>query len=173
MRLLKLAIIPVFLVTFSNAVSAQDGPGEPGVAPPQDPIAQLRLTPEQRQRIRAIREQNKDERAAINRRLRESNFALEQALDADVPNEAEIEQRLRDVAAAQAASTRMRVMTELSIRRVLTAEQRALWKDLREQAASQRRDNPRRPAVEGFRPNQPNGLAPFPRRNALPKNPRP
>lgn len=175
MQLLKLAIIPVLLFTVSHAANAQDGPGEPGATPPQDPIAQLRLTPEQRQRIRAIREQNKEERAAINQRLRESNFALEQALDADVPNEAEIEQRLRDVAAAQAASTRMRVMTELSIRRVLTPDQRAMWKDLRQQAANQRqlRENPRRPGPEGFSPNQRNGLAPFPRRNASPKNPRP
>ena len=173
MRFLKLVIIPILVITVANVVNAQDGPVEPSTAPSQDPIAQLRLTPEQRQRIRAIREQNKDERAAINLRLRESNFALEHALDADVPNEAEIEQRLRDVAAAQAASTRMRVMTELSIRRVLTPEQRALWKNLREQAATQRRDNPRRPSADGFRPNQPNGLAPFPRRNALPRNPRP
>lgn len=162
------------LMTIANSINAQDGPGEPAGPPPQDPISQLRLTPEQRQRIRAIREQNKEQRAAINQRLRESNFALEQALDADNPNEAEIEQRLRDVATAQAASTRMRVMTELSIRRVLTTEQLALWRVLRQQNANQRplRDNPRLPGAE-LPPNQRNGLAPFPRRNVTPRTARP
>ena len=176
MRLLQMAILVVILTTIANSTNAQDGQGEPSAPPPQDPISQLRLTPEQRQKIRAIREQNKEERSAINRRLRESNIALEQSLDADNPNEAEIEQRLRDVAVAQAASTRMRVMTELSIRRVLTQEQLAVWRVLRQQNANQRgfRDEPRRPPADGLRPNQRNGLAPmFPRRNAAPKNTRP
>jgi len=161
-------------MTMASSISAQDGPGEPGGPSPQDPITQLRLTPEQRQRIRAIREQNKEQRAAINQRLRESNFALEQALDADNPNEAEIEQRLRDVATAQAASTRMRVMTELSIRRVLTTEQLAVWRVLRQQNANQRplRDNPRRPGAE-LRPNQRNGLAPVRPRDVTPRTARP
>ena len=167
----------VVLTTVANSTYAQDPATDAGAQPNEDPVTQLRLTPEQRQKIRAIREQNKEARAAINERLRESNRALENALDADNPNEAELEQRLRDVAGAQAASTRMRVMTELSIRRVLTPDQIAVWRNLRQQTANQRalRDNPRRPNADGLRPNQRNGLAPMfpPRRNALPKNPRP
>lgn len=177
MQLLPMAIMVLLLMTVATSSNAQDPAGEPVGPPPQDPITQLRLTPEQRQKIRAIREQNKDERAAINLRLRESNFALEQALDSDNPNEAELEQRLRDVAAAQAAQTRMRVMTELSIRRVLTQEQLAVWRILRQQTANGRApvDNPRRQGDgNGLRPNQRNGMAPlFPRRNQLPKTPRP
>ena len=47
---------------------------QPGAAPEiqqggGDPIRQLNLTPEQREQIRSIREQNKTERAAINERL--------------------------------------------------------------------------------------------------------
>ena len=176
MRVLKMAMLVMVLTTVANSIYAQDVAGESGAQPNDDPVTQLKLTPEQRQKIRAIREQNKESRAAINERLRESNQALEHALDADYPSEADIEQRLRDVAAAQAASTRMRVMTELSIRRVLTPEQITVWRNLRQQTANQRalRD-PRRPNQDGLRPNQRNGLAPMfpPRRNQLPKNTRP
>jgi len=96
-----------------------------------DLISPLNLTPEQRQKIRSIREDMKDERAKIGQRLRETNRALQDALDADNPNEAVVEQRLQDRAAAQAAQMRMRVMTELRIRRVLTAEQQALLHRMR------------------------------------------
>jgi len=148
----------------------------------QDPIALLNLTPEQRQKIRMIREQTKNERAAISQQLRQSNLALQQALDADNPDEAIIEQRLRDAAAAQAAATRMRVLTEVRIRRVLTPEQVNTWRLLRQQAAQTRREqrlesqksNPPETDKGGQLPGQQNGLAPLlqRRRNAQ-RNPRP
>lgn len=100
--------------------------------PAEDPIQELQLTPEQRQQIRAIRWQVADERQAINRRLIEANKALTAALDNDNPDESVIEQRLRELSAAQAAQTRMRVMQEVRIRRVLTAEQRTLLRELRQ-----------------------------------------
>jgi Spy/CpxP family protein refolding chaperone len=143
-----------------------------------DPIEQLRLTPEQRQRIRIITQETKDERQMINRRVRESNIALEQALDADVIDENLIEQRVNDLATAQAAQMRLRIQTELRIRRILRPEQLATWRLLRLQArdliGGQRQNNQRRPATQGLRPNQGNGIAPvFPRRDGLPRNPRP
>jgi Spy/CpxP family protein refolding chaperone len=132
--------------------------------------------PEQRQKIRAIRESQREERAMINQRLREANIALEQALDADNPDDALIEQRVRDAAAAQAASMRMRILTEVKIRRVLTQEQLATLRQLRLQAREITRDQNQRPARQGnvLRPNQRNGMAPiFPRREGVQRNPRP
>jgi len=55
---------------------------------PADAVLQLNLSAEQREKIRTIREQNKTERVSINQRLRETNQALEAALDADNPDEA-------------------------------------------------------------------------------------
>ena len=125
-------------------------------APTPDPIEQLRLTPEQRQRIRMIFEENKNERQSINRRVREANIALDQALDAEPTDEAVIDQRLNELATAQAAQMRMRIYTELKIRRELRPEQLATLRQLRLQA----RDfiGARRPAPQRLRPN--------PRRNA-------
>jgi len=99
--------------------------------PPPDPITQLQLTPDQRQRVRLILEENKDERQSINRRVREANVALDQALDAETPDENVIEQRINDFAAAQTAQTRMRIHTEMKIRRELTPEQLITLRRLR------------------------------------------
>src|SRR6185436_2134984 len=125
-----------------------------------DPIQQLRLTPEQRQRIRMIFAENKDERQVANRRLREANFALEQALDVEQVDENVIEQRINDVAAAQATQTRMRIRMELKIRRELRPEQLAVWRQIRlrlkDFADAQRSDD--QPGGQDLRPNRrPNG----------------
>ena len=116
----------------------------------QDPIGQLNLSPEQREKIRAIREQLRDERAAINQRLRETNKALEEALDADNPNESQLENLMRDVAAAQAAAMRLRILNEVRIRRVLTTEQLVTWRRLRQEARLERRIDGMRRRREAF-----------------------
>ncbi|MEP6717580.1 MAG: periplasmic heavy metal sensor [bacterium] len=142
---------------------------------PVDPILQLNLSPEQREKIRTIREQTRTERGALNERVRQANLALETVLDADNPDEALVDQRMGEVAAAQSASMRMRILTEVRIRRVLTLEQLGILRTLRQQARDARRnrllDNSsrqRRQEAEGSRAiqNQRNGVAPlFPRRN--------
>jgi Spy/CpxP family protein refolding chaperone len=141
-----------------------------------DPVRQLNLSPEQREKIRSIREQTKSERAAINERLRETNRALEEMLDTDNPDEALVEQRMRDLAIAQAALMRMRILTEVRIRRVLTLEQLSLLRTLRQQSRQLGRDRfltegqqQRRQNIDrsGGMQNQRNGLGPlFPRRNS-------
>lgn len=108
-----------------------------------DPIRQLNLTPEQREQIRAIREGNKVERATINQRVREANQALEEALDSDQPDEAVVDQRMRDLVAAQSAAMRMKISTEVRIRRVLTREQLVILRNLRVQARQTERERMR------------------------------
>ena len=140
-----------------------------------DPIRQLNLTPEQSEQIRSIREQSKEERAAINQRVRQANRALEEALDADNPDEAIVEQRMRDVAGAQASAMRMRILTEVRIRRVLTFEQRNTLRTLRQQAQELRRERllnepaarQRRQAERSPAQNQRNGPRPLFRRRDL------
>src|SRR5438445_11600665 len=80
--LLLLVLGVIALPSFVCAQQQQQADSQQ-TAPPQDPILQLNLTPEQRQKIRAIREQSKDERAAVNHRLREAQIAFEQAIDSD------------------------------------------------------------------------------------------
>lgn len=132
-----------------------------------DPIRQLNLTPEQREQIRLIRQQTNVERAAINQRVGEANRALETALDSDNPDEAAVEQRMKDFATAQADAMRMRISTEVKIRRVLTVEQRAILRALRQQAREMQRERfelrderQRRREERPTLRNQRNGLGP-------------
>jgi len=150
---------------------------QPSAAPePQqggDLIRQLNLTPEQREQIRSIRVNNSNERMSIKNHLDDANRALEDALNSETPDEALVEQRLRELAAAQAAAMRMRILTEIRIRRVLTSEQRKLLRGLQLEAQQTRRERRLDNAVQrqerrdARRPglNQRNGLAPIlPRR---------
>src|SRR5687768_11587458 len=139
-RFITLFAVLLLLTVVIPVLATQD----PAQDFPADPIEQLRLTPEQRQRIRVILEQNKPERQSTNRRVREANVALDQALDTDPVNESVIEQRLNELAAAQAAQLRMRIETEIKIRRELRPEQIAVLRRLRLQI----RDvvGPQRPA---------------------------
>lgn len=155
LRTMMLLLAAVLL--FGAPSHAQDAPA--------DPIQQLRLTPEQRQRIRIIFAENKDERQMANRRLREANFALDQALDAEAVDENVIDQKINEVTAAQAAQTRMRIRMELKIRRELRPEQLAVWRQIRlrlkDFADAQRPID--QPAGQNLRPNRRNTLVP--RRN--------
>lgn len=125
--------------------------------PPADPILQLNLTPEQRQKIRTLTQETRDERQTTNRRLREANAALDQALEADPIDENLVEQRINELTLAQAAQTRMRIHMELRIRRLLRPEQLVTLKHLRLQIRDvmnpQRPNNPRRPNADAFRPD--------------------
>lgn len=131
-RTIKL-MAAVFFLLGTAQVQAQE-PGEPLAG--TDPIQQLRLSPEQRQRVRRILAQNKDERQATTQRLRQARLALDQALDADPVDETLVEQRVNELAAAQAAQLRMRIQTELKIRRELTPGQLVTLRRLRLRANS-------------------------------------
>jgi Spy/CpxP family protein refolding chaperone len=142
---LQLTLVLGFILAGSGVVFSQE-PQTGQQAP--DLIEQLRLTPEQREKIRSIREQTKNERMAVNQRLRESNLALEQALDSDNLDESLVEQRIREVNSAQGAQLRMRIQNEVQIRRVLTPDQIATWRLLRQRTRDVLRSlpNPRRRA---------------------------
>ena len=162
MRTLIIPFAIVLLLTVVSPVLAQD----PTQELPADPIEQLRLTPEQRQRIRVIVEQNKLERQSTNRKLREANVALDQALDTYPINDSLIEQRLNELSAAQNAQLRMRIDTEIKIRRELRPEQLATLRRLRLQirdvVAPQRPVNTftQRPGRNALRPNASRGARP-------------
>ena len=152
MRLRTLMILLTAVLLLTGTGYAQDAPAPTGA----DSIEQLRLTPEQRQKIRMILEETKTERQQTNRRLREANVALDQALDAEPTDQNLIEQRLSELADAQTAQMRMRIQTELKIRRELRPEQLATLRQLRLQArdfmGAQRRRNQRPARRNALRP---------------------
>ncbi len=149
-----ISLAALLVLGLAIAAVAQDPP-----APAADPIQQLNLTPEQRQQIRRIVQDMREERQTTNFRLREANQALDRALDADPIDENVVEQRINEVAAAQAAQTRMRAHLEMRIRRLLNPDQIATLRRLRLQLRDiinpprpNAPNDPRRPNVDAFRP---------------------
>lgn len=114
-------------------------------------LGPLNLTSEQAQQIRRIYAELREERQAANMRLRLAQRALTEAIEAPTPDEAVIEQRSKEVADAQANTIRLRSLTESRILRVLTQEQRMKLRQLRAEAAMQRRiqQNQRNPNRDG------------------------
>ena len=146
MKLNVKLVIAVIALISSAAISSQaqtEATEQPAATTHQrnfgDPVRQLNLTPEQREQIRTIREQNREERAAINQRVRETNRALEEALDSDATDQTVIDQRLQEVASAQADAMRMRIITEVKIRQVLSTEQRVMLREMRRHVYERRR----------------------------------
>jgi Spy/CpxP family protein refolding chaperone len=174
--LLVIALLLGAVVTTHGQTTADTQPDAPLTQEAPDLLGRLHLTPEQRQQIRQIQRDMKDERALVNQRLRESNRALQDALDAGSVDENLIEQRIQAVNAAQNAQLRMRIETEIRIRRVLNPEQLAILREIRLRAAdlirAQQDRRQRRPGNDGLQPAQRNGIAPLRRSDALPP-PRP
>jgi len=153
LRTLTLLFATLLLLALTSVTRAQETP----LPPVEDSINQLRLTPEQRQRIRMIFEENKNDRQTTNRRLREAQLALTQSLDAEPTDETVIDQRVNELAAAQAAQMRMRIQIELKIRRELSPEQLATWRRLRLQMRDfieAQRPLKQRPAAQGLAPRR-------------------
>jgi Spy/CpxP family protein refolding chaperone len=102
-------------------------------------LSQLNLTAAQVSQMREIREQSVPQAQALTRRLNQARRALDESIYSDALDEALVEQRAREVAEAQAALVRLRALTELRVRRVLTPEQLQTFRDLRLRARRQKR----------------------------------
>ena len=118
-----------FAQTGDEATQAETGQGQRDA----NWATALGLTPDQIARIQMIRQQNRAERQSARQRLNQAQRALDEAIYSDDANEDVIEQRAREVAEAQAADVRLRAMTELSIRRVLTPQQLDIFRTIRRQ----------------------------------------
>ncbi|MBV8855685.1 MAG: periplasmic heavy metal sensor [Acidobacteria bacterium] len=142
----RLAVVLCGLAFFLFPLCAEAGgqeqnePQAQQQASPQNParalnlMQRLNLSREQRQQLREIRKQSEAELRAHTRRVRLARRALDEAIYADAADEALIEQRSRELSAAQSALISLRAATELKIRRVLTDDQLRLFRNLRQEA---------------------------------------
>jgi len=150
---MKLALLAAAVVLFGlcGGIAAQTTQTESSTAPaqtqtpdlPANQMADLRplgLTPAQIQSIRAINLELKDERQAAGMKLRQAQRALTDAIESPTPNESLIEQRSREVAAAQANTIRLRSLTEARILQILTPEQRTRLREMRQRNLALRRE---------------------------------
>jgi Spy/CpxP family protein refolding chaperone len=102
-------------------------------------FAQLSLTPDQIQKIRAINAELRDQRQAAGMKLRQAQRALAEAVESPTPNETLIEQRSHELADAQATTIRLRSLAESRILQVMTPEQRIRLREMRQRNQALRR----------------------------------
>src|SRR5687767_3036705 len=123
---LALALLPFCATARAQAQGATPAPNARQGAANRRPareaplVRRLNLTEEQRSRLREIRGQGEPEARELQRRVRLARRALDEAIYGDAADETLVEQRARELAAAQAALIRLRAATELKVRRVLT-----------------------------------------------------
>jgi Spy/CpxP family protein refolding chaperone len=103
-------------------------------------LAELNLSPDQIQRIRAINAELRDQRQAANQKLRQARRALAEAVESPNANETLIEQRSHELADAQSTTIRLNSLAEARILQVMTPEQRIRLKEMRERNQELRRE---------------------------------
>lgn len=141
-----LALFLLLLIFCPAQVFAQEEGAPQGQAdarppnPDNDLVRQLSLTPDQIEKVKAIREQNREVRRQIVQRVREAQIALDRAIYVENADEALVEQRARELAEAQAAQVRLQAMSALRIRRILTPAQLETFRALRQRAETERRN---------------------------------
>ncbi len=150
--LIILVCLLIFPAVFVNAQDLQERPNNdrPNIQP-RRLLEQLGLSREQIQQIRRINQEKQPLMQAAQEKLREANRALDLAIYAETPNEEEVKNRLKDVQMAHAEVLRIRTVMEFEVRKVLTPEQLAKFKSLREEFMKRMEE---RQQENNNRPNQ-------------------
>ena len=150
----KLYLLLLLMLGCFGAAVAQDGPPPDGPQKPKRPnlLAALGLSPEQQQAVRRINQQRKPLMEAALARLKVANQAVDEAIYADNLDETAFQAKLRELHAAQAEVARLRFTSELEIRKVLTPDQLARFRDLRRQFQEALQPPDGRPAPMNNRP---------------------
>jgi Spy/CpxP family protein refolding chaperone len=142
--LFSLILLLVIPGVQAGAQSPTPQNSEPAQTQPQaaqlPDFAQLNLSPDQIQKIRAINAEVKEQRQAAGMKLRQAQRALAEAVEAPTSNETLIEQRSHELADAQAATIRLRSLTEARILQVMTPEQRLKLREMRQRNQAARRE---------------------------------
>ena len=159
---IRIFLLVTVLILFASAAIAQDTkPPEAQPTPnqPQDVktnvLRQLELSQEQIQQIRRVNMTRKPLMDEAQKRSREANRLLDEAIYADTINETDVQARLKEAQLAQADVARIRFMNEVAVRRILTPDQLVRFRELRQQF-EQARENleTRRPFKNGERLNK-------------------
>jgi Spy/CpxP family protein refolding chaperone len=132
------------IAIFSSQALAQDEPNEPPAVnddrarPPASQemrvnmLRRLGLTAEQIGKLRKINQERQPKMEMARIRLAEANRMLDEAIYADSFDRNLFDARLREVQNAQNEILKLRFESELAVRQILTAEQLAKFRELRD-----------------------------------------
>ena len=130
----------VLILTLGLLAFAQDQPPQNPPAGDQRPnvLAQLGLSQEQVQQFRRRNAEHRPLMEAAQKRLREANRELDNAIYSDSLSDETFQSKLHAFQEAQGEVTRLRFQNELSIRKILTPEQLTLFRELRRRFSNAR-----------------------------------
>jgi Spy/CpxP family protein refolding chaperone len=131
-NLILTGALVLFSFASAQAQGLQERPPKDNFRP-QQILRELGLSREQIQQIKRIHEDRREQMQSAQMRLRDANRSLDQAIYADTVNEDEIQTRLKEVQIAQGEVIKIRNLTELAVRKVLTAEQLTKFRQLRDE----------------------------------------
>jgi Spy/CpxP family protein refolding chaperone len=141
---LKFVLFALLICGSAGMLSAQGNLQPVGDRPPPDERGEVKrpnllkilgLSPAQMLDVRRVNQARKPQMDAAQGRLRDANRALDEAIYADNFDQAAFDTRLKEVQAAQADVARLRFTNEMNIRKILTPEQLARFRELRRQFA--------------------------------------
>ncbi|HXG83225.1 MAG TPA: periplasmic heavy metal sensor [Pyrinomonadaceae bacterium] len=171
-NLIGALFLAAFLAFSFSPVKAQDESApevsnrQPGGNRRPNLLAELNLSPEQIREIRRVNREDRFARRAAQQRLREANRNLDQAIYSDTVDEANIQLLVKELQAAQTEAIKFRTASELAVRKILTSQQLAKFREMRSQFQMQNRMRP------NPRPKRPRNL-PNRRLNNQPQKPPP
>src|ERR1051326_1327053 len=126
-RSLSLAGIILLGYGFASAQTQtppQSPSPEAAATQPQQPNLQreLGLTPDQIQKWRALNQELRPQEVAGVMRVRQAKRALDEAMEAQNPNEDVIKQRAKELADAQSAKTQLEALRQARVLQILRSE---------------------------------------------------
>ncbi len=140
-----LVLVSISAVKAQNEVSPDASQRQTDKPRRQDILRELGLTPDQRQQMKQINTESKPRMMEAQQRLREANRNLDQAIYADIIDEVQVRARLKDVQLAQAEVFKIRALTELSVRRILTPDQLVKFREIRQRFIEKKENREARP----------------------------
>jgi len=166
MKVFRVPTLFLLAMMFVMPVVAQDEP----LSESQRPVAneqpqvnmfrQLGLNREQIQKLQQINRTRRPLMEAAQEKLRNANRLLDEAIYADEVSDTEVQARLKDMQLAQAEVLKVRFISELAIRRMLTPEQLVRFRNMRQrferarEEAENRRANIRENNTRNVNPNK-------------------
>jgi Spy/CpxP family protein refolding chaperone len=133
--LLTLAFCGAALGQFDDPAPNRPQVGRRGQLKRPNLLRILGLSTEQAQQIRRMNQERKPQVDAAVKRLRDANRALDEAIYSDTVDEGLFQTRLKEASLAQNEVMRLRFQSELAVRKVLTPDQLARFRELRRQFA--------------------------------------
>ena len=137
-RMLMWVVAGILAMTAIDAAAQPRGKGKRGMGR-RNLMAQLDLTADQQEKVKAIRLENAKKMARIQADVKVASLELREVMAQDVPSAGEVKAKLKAVSEPPSRMMESRINTQLAMKKILTPEQRQKMKELRKQRPNDRR----------------------------------